>query len=210
MSTNIGNRLLIIGAGGHGKVIADIAIKMRKWSYIGFLDDDYQKGNSLGLDILGKVADASHYIREYEFIVGIGNNRIRQNIQRYLEDIQANIATLIHPKAVMGSDVKLGKGTVVMPGAIINCCTLIGTGCIVNTGTTIDHDNLIGDFVHLSPGVNIAGNVKIGNRVWLGLGSMVLNNLNIVDDCIVGAGAVVVKDLLEASTYIGIPAKKMV
>ncbi|MEH6889057.1 acetyltransferase [Bacillus sp. JJ864] len=202
------NKLLIIGASGHGKVVADIALKMNKWQGIAFLDDDENVKLSMGIEVIGKSADASKHIEDYDFFVGIGNNVIREKIQEKLEAEDASIATLIHPSAVIGEQVELASGTVVMAGAVINCCTKIGKGCIINTASTIDHDNVIEDYAHVSPGVHLAGTVKVGRGTWLGIGSVVSNNINITSDCKIGAGAAVVKDITESGIYVGVPARR--
>lgn len=202
-------KLLIIGASGHGKVIADIAIKMGKWQSIAFLDDDEGIKLSLGMNVIGKTDDAFKYINEFDIFVAIGNNETREKIQERLELEGASIPILIHPKAIIGEQVKLGAGTAIMAGAVINCCTCVGKGCIINTGATIDHDNVLGDYVHISPGVNLAGTVNIGKGSWLGIGSTVINNISIVDGCRIGAGAVVIRDITETGTYVGVPARKI-
>lgn len=202
-------KLLIIGASGHGKVVADIAMKMNKWKSISFLDDDENIKYSMGIEVIGKSTDAYKYIKDYDIFVAIGNNAIREKIQEKLEAEGANIPTLIHPNAVIGEQVRFGAGTVIMAGVVINCCTEVGKGCIINTGSTIDHDNFIEDYVHLSPGVNTAGTVKIGKGTWIGIGSVVSNNLNITSGCKVGAGSVVVKDITETGIYVGVPARKI-
>lgn len=203
------DKLLIIGASGHGKVIADITLKMNKWKSIIFLDDDENIKSSMGIEVIGKSTDAFKYIKDYDIFVAIGNNETREEIHERLEAEGASIPILVHPNAVVGEQVELGNGTAVMAGAIINCCTQIGKGCIINTGATIDHDNFIEDYVHISPGVHTAGTVKIGKGTWLGVGSKVSNNLNIISGCKVGAGAVVVKDITQAGTYIGVPARRV-
>lgn len=203
------NKLLIIGASGHGKVVADIAIKMNKWQSIVFLDDDKSIKSSIGLEVIGTSDDVFTHIEEYEIFVGIGNNTTRQRIHEMLETFSASIPVLIHPNAVVGEQVEIGFGTVVMAGVVINCCTNIGKGCIVNTGSTVDHDNKIEDFVHISPGVHLAGTVKIGKGSWLGIGSVVSNNVNITSGCKVGAGSVVTKDITESGTYVGVPVRRV-
>lgn len=203
------NKLLIIGASGHGKVVADIAMKMDRWKEISFLDDNEDIKSSMGIRVIGKVSDVSKYIDEYDIFVGIGNNAIRKGIYEKLEGISANIPTLIHPSAIIGEQVELGIGTVVMAGVVINCCTKIGKGCIINTGSTIDHDNVIEDFVHISPGVHLAGTVKVKQYSWLGIGSVVSNNVCITSRCLTGAGTVVVKDIVESGTYVGVPARRV-
>lgn len=203
------DKLLIIGASGHGKVIADIALKMNKWKSITFLDDDENIKSSMGIEVIGKSTDAFKYIKDYDIFVAIGNNETREEIHERLETEGASIPILVHPNAVVGEQVKFGSGTAVMAGVIINCCSEIGKGCIINTGVTIDHDNFIEDYVHISPGVHTAGTVKIGKGTWLGVGSVVSNNLNITSGCKVGAGAVVVKDIIETGTYVGVPVRRV-
>ncbi len=201
-------KLIIVGASGHGKVAADIAIKMSKWQRIAFLDDDESIEISMGLEVIGKTADALTYKDEADFFVAIGRNAIREKIQEKLIEQGLNVVSLIHPSAVIGTDVEIGVGTVVMAGTVINSSTRIGKGCIINTSSSLDHDNVVKDFVHVSPGVRIAGNVSIGEGTWIGIGSVISNNVNICSGCKVGAGALVIKDIAEPGTYVGVPAKK--
>lgn len=203
------NKLLIIGASGHGKVAADIALKMGTWKTIAFLDDNENLLTSMGIDIVGKSFDVFSHIGEYDIFVAIGDNQTRETLQEKLEIKGASIPVLIHPAAIIGEEVDLGAGTVMMAGAVVNPCTKIGKGCIVNTGTTIDHDNVIEDYVHVSPGVHLAGGVKVGKGSWLGIGSIIKNNVLITAHCTVGAGAVVVKDITKSGTYIGVPARRV-
>ena len=202
-------RLLIVGAGGHGKVVADIAMKMSLWESIAFLDDNDSLGEVLGLKVIDKATEATKYVRDSDLFVAIGNDTIRERTQRELESTGAELPVLIHPHAVIAQDVELGVGSVVMAGVVINSCTRIGRGCIINTGATIGHDNIIEDFVHVSPGVNTGGSVRIGTGTWIGLGSKIVNNVNITGGCTVGAGAVVVKDITIAGTYVGVPARRL-
>ncbi|MGD6961102.1 acetyltransferase [Fictibacillus phosphorivorans] len=203
------NKLLIIGASGHGKVVADIAVKMERWQEIAFLDDDESITTSMGFDVIGSSDEALKYIDDYEIFIGIGNNDIRQKVQENLEINGAIIPVLTHPNIAIGEQVEVGAGTVVMAGAVVNCCTKIGKGCIINTGSTIDHDNCIEDFVHISPGAHLAGTVKVGRGSWLGIGSIVSNNINIPNGCKIGAGAVVVKNITQSGVYVGTPAKRL-
>jgi sugar O-acyltransferase (sialic acid O-acetyltransferase NeuD family) len=203
------NKLLIIGASGHGKVVADIALIMNKWQHIAFLDDDESIKSAMGIEVIGRSVDALKYVKEYDIFIGIGSNTNRERIQESLEAEGANMPVLVHPNAVIGAQVEIGLGTVIMAGVVINCCTSIGKGCIINTGATIDHDNIIENYVHVSPGVHTAGTVKIGKGTWLGIGSAVSNNINITSNCKVGAGAVVVKDITETGTYVGVPARSV-
>jgi len=203
------SKLIIIGASGHGKVVLDIAVKMRKWLDFAFLDDDDSIKFLMGINVAGKTEDASKYINQADIFVAIGNNSTRQKIQQKLEAEGASIPLMIHPNSVIGPDVGLGCGTVVMAGAVINCSTKVGKGCIINTGATVDHDCFIEDYVHISPGGHVAGTVKVGQGSWLGIGSVISNNITVTCNCVIGAGSVVVKDIFEQGTYAGIPAKKV-
>jgi sugar O-acyltransferase (sialic acid O-acetyltransferase NeuD family) len=203
------NKLLIIGASGHGKVVADIALKMKKWKNIAFLDDDKNIKTSIEIDVIGSSNEVFKYINDYEIFVGIGKNGTRQKIYEKLATVGASIPVLIHPNAVIGEQVEIGIGTIVMAGTVVNCCTQIGKGCIINTGSTIDHDNCIEDYVHISPGAHLAGKVKVGQGSWLGIGSVVSNNVNITSYCKIGAGAVVVSDINETGTYVGVPVRRV-
>lgn len=205
-----GKKLLIIGAGGHGRVVADIANKMRKWENIYFLDDNASVRMTLGYEVIGNTKDLNNYTEMYDIydiFVGIGDNNLRRS---YLEEInkldEVIIPALIHPNSVVDGSVSIGAGSVIMAGVVINSSTHIGRGCIINTSATIDHDCFLEDFVHVSPGVNIGGSVKVGKGSWLGIGSAVINNVNIAPDCIIGSGAVVINDLAISGTYVGVPA----
>lgn len=199
-------QIIIIGASGHGKVIADIAEK-NGYTDIDFLDDNAAVKNCGTYPVVGVSCDAIHYSNR-DFVVGIGNAEIRKKIQEWLIAKGLHIVSLVHPKAVVADDVSFGIGTVVMAGAVINPGTSIGNGCIVNTGATVDHDNAIADYAHVSVGSHLAGTVSIGSGTWIGAGAIVSNNVSICENCVVGAGAVVVNDLIEPDTYIGIPARK--
>lgn len=200
------NNLVIVGASGHGKVIADIAEKVG-YSDIVFLDDNLEVESCGNYKVVGGCKSALSY-KNADFIVAIGNTKIRRKIQSEFIEMGLHIVSLIHPSAVIASNVKIGVGTVVMAGAVINPCSVIGQGCIINTCASVDHDCRIGDYVHISVGAHVAGTVIIGDNTWVGVGATVSNNIEIVENCMIGAGAVVVKNIVESSTYIGIPARK--
>ena len=200
-------KLVIIGASGHGKVVADIAEK-NGYEDIIFLDDNKEIYECNNYPIVGTCRDIQ-YFREFDFIIAIGNSLVRKRITEHLEKVNVNIVTLIHPNSVIAGNVKIGDGTVVMAGTVINSCTQIGKGCIINTCSSVDHDCTIGEFSHVSVGTHIAGNVFIGNNTWIVIGATVSNNVKITNDCTIGAGAVVIDNLEEPDIYIGIPAKKM-
>lgn len=202
-------KLIIIGASGHGKVVADIAQKTNKYSEIFFIDDNPKIKECLGYKVVGTCQDIEKWIPEAEFFVAIGNSRIRENIISSLLEKKASITTLIHPHACIAESVEIGLGTVVMAGVVINPDTKIGTGVIVNTSSSIDHDNIIEDYCHVSVGTHLAGTVHVQKHTWIGEGALVSNNMNICGECTIGAGAVVVKDIDEKGTYVGVPARKM-
>ena len=201
--------LLIIGASGHGKVVADVAIKMGKWKEIFFLDDNPKVKNSMGIDVIDDSKSLSKYIEHYDIFVGIGNNKIRKITHKKLQAEGASIPVLVHPSAIIGKDVQIECGTVVMAGAVINSSTKIGEGCIINTGSTVDHDNEICDYVHISPGDNLAGTVIIVECSWIGIGSVISNNVKVTKQTIIGAGGLVLKDIIESGTYVGVPVRRI-
>lgn len=202
-------KLIIIGASGHGKVIADIALKLNQYDEISFLDDNEEMKECMQFKVVGKVKDVYNYISDSDIFVAIGNSIVRKNFIEDLKAKGANIPTLIHPNAIIGINVSIGLGTVVMPGAIINPNSTIGEGCIINTSASVDHDCNIGDYVHVSVDAHLAGTVKVSEHTWIGIGATVKNNVSIGANMMIGAGAVVVKDLTESGTYIGVPAQKM-
>ncbi len=193
------NKLVIIGASGHGKVIADIALRVG-YTDIVFLDDNNSITECAGFPVVGKATDAADLVGDK--IVAIGNAVVRERIQKSL----TNVVSLIHPSAIISRRVEIGIGTVVMGGAVINSDSKIGNGCIINTCSSVDHDCIVGDYAHISVGSHLAGTVQIGRRTWIGIGAVVRNNLSIYNDCMIGAGAVVVKNIAVPGTYIGVPA----
>lgn len=197
-------KLVIIGASGHGKVVADIA-KKNGYHEIVFLDDDENIHECGGYPVIGR----SHEVETInaDIIVGIGNASIRKKIQQSIP--ARKMATLIHPSAVVAEDVIIGVGTVIMAGAVINSGARIGTGCIVNTCASVDHECNVGDYVHIAVGSHLCGTVSVGDETWIGAGAIVSNNISICSECMIGAGAVVVKDIKESGTYVGVPAKKV-
>lgn len=201
MSENV----VIIGASGHGKVIADIVVKSGD-NAVGFLDDGIEKGFDIaGIKVLGKTEDYIDY-KDCKFIIAIGNPYIREKISSKL---CVNWYTAIHPTAVISSlGVEIGEGTAIMANAVINSSAKIGKHCIINTGAIVEHDNILENYVHISPNASLAGNVKVGKMTHIGIGACVKNNLYITNDCIVGAGSTVVKNIKESGTYVGVPARK--
>lgn len=194
------NRLIVIGASGHGKVVADIAA-LNGYEDIVFLDDDESIKECAGWPVVGKSTEAP----EGEIFVAVGNPQTRKRLMEFYKDRTQPV--LIHPNAVVAGDAVIGSGTVVMAGAVINPGTRIGRGVIVNTSSSIDHDCSVGDYSHVSVGAHLCGTVKVDDSVWIGAGATVINNVNICGGCTIGAGAVVIRDIKIQGTYVGVPVK---
>ena len=199
------NRLIIIGAGGHGKSIADNALK-NGYKDIGFVDDHAQ-GDCMGFSIIGVISDIEKLNDgATDFIIGIGNNAIRRRIaERY----SVRWATLVHPAAVIATNAVVGEGTVVMAGAVLNASSTVGKHCIINTSAIVEHDNVVCDYVHMSPASKLGGTVTVGELTHIGIGATVSNNIEICPSCVIGAGAVVVQNITESGTYVGVPAREI-
>ena len=200
-------KVIIIGASGHGKVVADIIQKSGD-ILLGFLDDNKSLPDQLsGITILGTVNDYKKY-SQAKFIIAIGNAEIRERISKEVKT--DSWYTAIHPNAVISKlDTRIDQGTVVMANAVINPGAVIGKHCIINTGAIVEHDNTIEDYVHVSVGAQLAGNVRIGRKTWVGIGTTIKNNVSICSECTIGAGAVVVKDIVDKGIYVGLPAKRI-
>ncbi|MGI2039027.1 acetyltransferase [Shewanella frigidimarina] len=202
--------LAIIGASGHGKIIADIAELLG--FTINFYDDAYPNkthiehwpihGTSADLVSL-KNADITF---TYDVVVAIGNNEIRQQKMQQLQQYNFNLISLIHPSAIVSQYASISPGNVVLPGAIINAFAKIGVGCIINTAAIVEHDCIIADFAHICPNVALAGGVSVGSKSWIGIGSQVRQLITIGDNCLIGAGSTVVKNISDNVTAFGSPA----
>lgn len=196
--------VIIIGAGGHGKVIADI-VEKKEDIVLGFLDDARQE-NILQYPILGRIDDCINY-KDKWFVIGIGNNSVRKLIAEKYREL--HYYTAIHPSANISTNVKVDAGTCIMAGASVNTSAVIKKHCIINTNAVIEHDCTIEDYVHISPGCAICGTVHIGRAAHIGAGATIINNHNIHEDVIIGAGGVVDRDITESGVYAGVPVKKI-
>ena len=201
--------LIIVGASGHGKVVADIAEKSKVYDCVMFLDDDKAKKECGGFPVIGGMEQVYRWYENSDFFVAIGDNSVREQLYSELKKRGVPLAVLIHPTAVVGRNVRIGNGSVVMAGAVINSEVQIGEGCIINTCASIDHDCVLGNYVHVSVGAHLAGNVHIKDNTIIYAGATVINNIRIVGNCIIGAGAVIVENVSEMGTYVGVPAKKI-
>ena len=200
------SKLVIFGAGGHAKVVADIALK-NGFEIEGFLDDNASASSVIGYPLLGKLNDCVKYKETHVFAMGIGNNAVRKMIFEKYPDYE--YPTLIHPTASIGIETKIGKGTAVMPFVVVNACAEVGEFSILNSASVIEHDCRVGDFCLIAPNVSMCGVSETGNMVWLGAGSVVNQTVKICDGVMVGSGAVVTKDITQSGTYVGVPATKI-
>lgn len=201
--------LLIVGAGGHGKVVAETAELLGRWNSVVFADDKFPELASIGKWAVVSKADPVALKKEgfNEFVVAIGSNNVRLKIQRQLVQSAFLPISVVHPTAIISPTVKVGVGTVIFANAVINADTLIGEACIINTAASVDHDCVLGDGVHISPGAHLAGEVLVGTGSWLGIGSSVIQCISIGKEVVVGAGAAVVSNIPDGLTAKGVPAR---
>ena len=196
-------RLTIIGASGHGKVVAEVA-RLNGYDEIVFYDDNPAL-QACGCWPVAGTTDRLTAKADTELFIAIGNARIRQ---RFMERFSAaRMPVLIHPSAVVAPGVPIGRGSVLMPCAVVNPGSVLGQGVIVNTCASVDHDCVLGDYVHVAVGARLCGTIDIGERTWIGAGAVVSNNLRVCSDVMLGAGALVISDIVEPGIYIGSPSK---
>lgn len=205
------NKLILIGAGGHGKVVADSAALCGNWRSIEFLDDAYPElSRTSNWQVIGKIDDYANFIdSETQFTVSIGQNIVRLKIIEKLHQANTSLPVIAHPSAFISDRQNVGDATVVMAQAAINVDCKIGQGCIINTGATVDHDCNLADGVHISPGAHLAGGVSIGKRSSIGIGAVVTPGVKIGENVIVGAGSTVLEDIEDGTTVIGNPARSI-
>jgi len=205
-------KLLVVGGGGHAKVVIDLALRCGSWIVVGVLDDAPQLIGStvLGMPVLGPTSSLGDLSDPHtSVVVAVGANLARQELQSRARRVGYDIAILVHPAAVVAESVRLGAGTVVMAGAVINADAAVGEGAIVNTGATIDHDCRLGDFCHVAPGVTLCGGVSVGARSLIGVGAAVIPGIEIGADVMVGAGATVVGAVSDGCRVVGVPAREV-
>ncbi len=184
------NKLAIFGAGGHSKVILDIALNVG-YKHIDFFDENINIMN-----VRGNLNDLIKFSDNYKnFFVAIGDNNKRKKIYSKINKTNIEGISLIHPSSNISNNVYVENGVCIMAGVSINANTKICKGTIINTNSSVDHDCKIGEFSHICPGVNIAGSVKIGELVFVGIGSNVINNISISKDVMIRAGTTVTKSI---------------
>ncbi len=201
-------RLALLGASGHGKVVADMAL-LSGWDDVSFFDDAWPQCEHNGPwrvegDTAALIARLPHFAG---VVVSIGDCKVRWHKHKTLLDAGAQMASIVHPAAIVSPRAVLGVGTVVMAGAVVNIDAVVGQAAIINTGASVDHDCHLGDSVHVSPGAHLAGGVRVGEGAWLGIGATVKQGIEIGNYAVVGAGAVVLSSVSPGVTVIGYPAR---
>ncbi|MHA6790063.1 acetyltransferase [Pseudomonas sp. FP2300] len=201
-------KLAILGASGHGKVVADTA-ECCGWSDIVFFDDAWPSRTTNGpWKVVGTGSELFERIGEFEgVVVAIGNNNIRQQKLIALTQRGAVLVTLIHPTAHVSRHASVAAGTVIFAGAVVNAGASVGLGGILNTGCSVDHDCVLAEAVHISPGARLAGGVEVGDRAWVGIGACVKQMVTLGADVLIGAGAAVVADVVGGCVVVGVPAR---
>ena len=205
------SRTIVYGAGGHGKVVADMLLANCQSGFWGFVDDRADSAGTrvLGFPVLGNAEWLSHVASMERICValGVGENRVRRKLAERCVAQGCEILTLVHPRAVISPSAALGAGSVVMAGAVVNPCARVGKGGIVNTGAVVEHDVVVEDYVHLSPNASLGGNARVGEGSHIGLGATVLPGVTVGSFVTVGAGAVVTRNTPDKVVLVGIPAR---
>lgn len=208
--------LIILGSGGHCKVIIDIIeqinSKNKKYNLVGLIDNAEQTGVSslLNYPILGKddhLPRIKDHFPQIKAVIGIGDIGVRHKLAKLLDYYSIESVILEHPSFQKAINTAIGVGTVIMANTAINTDSNIGKHCIINTGATIDHDNIIGNFCNISPGCHLGGSVRIGHSTMLGIGVSVLPGSQIGSNTIIGAGSTVINDIPDNVTAVGSPAR---
>lgn len=206
--------IVVIGGGGHAKVVLSILRKLKKYHIVGYTDLR-DNGPLLGAPYLGldqklaSIATEQRGLHGFLAVGQVGLGNARQKIQSQLRSVLFSFPAIVSPDAVVNEEVTIGEGVAVMDGVVINCGAVIGQGAIVNTNSTVEHDVRIDDWVHIAPGVTISGGVTIGRFSMIGAGATVIEGRQITSECIVGAGSTVVYDLTEPGVYVGSPARRI-
>ncbi|MCB1801865.1 MAG: acetyltransferase [Gammaproteobacteria bacterium] len=199
--------LLIVGAGGHGKVVADAAILLGRWQRIAFADRSPASARLLGLEVI--VADEPTTALRDQFddaVVAIGDPNRRLDLLDRLTEMAFALPVIAHPSAIVSAHAEIGPGSVIFANGVINPGAVLGRGCIVNTAASVDHDCLLADGVHIAPGAHVAGGVRIGRGSWIGVGASVREYVSIGAGVTVGAGAAVIGNIGDNLTVAGVPA----
>lgn len=202
--------LLIAGAGGHGRVVAEAAETTGQWSEIAFLDDRYPELQTSGdWNVVGRIEELErHGVRFQACIAAVGDVHLRLELLRAVQQGGFTVPVITHARATVSRRVRVESGSFIAAGGVVNIGSTVGPGCIINTGATVDHDCSLGPGVHICPGAHLGGNVIIGPRTWFGIGAVAIQGVRIGCDVTVGAGAVCLEDVRDGAVVYGVPAKE--
>lgn len=202
------NKLLVLGGGGHGRVVADAAVEIG-YLQVAFLDDSPAAPSRVApLMVAGRMSDIESLAASWgTAIAAVGDNAFRLDLLQRLRDAGFATPPIIHPRAAVSRRAHIEAGAFIAANVAVNVGASIGPGAILNTGATIDHDCIVGAGAHVSPGANLAGDVDLGARSWIGVGACVKNGVKIGVDVVVGAGSVVIRDVPDGQTVMGVPAR---
>ena len=199
--------VVVYGAGGHGKVVADL-LAVSGYTIMGFIDDDPAL---VGATIIGvpvsAAADWLGWHPDAEVALGIGDNQARDRAALCIKQHRGSLLTVVHPAAIISRNAKIGDGTVIMPAVVLNADSEVGEGAIINTGAIVEHDVTVARYAHLSPNCTTGGGAHIGAYTQIGMGASVLPLKRVGANCVIGAGSVVADDIPDDSIAFGIPAK---
>ncbi|MDQ0217489.1 acetyltransferase [Peribacillus cavernae] len=201
-------KVIILGNGGHSKVIQEMVLSLKDHEIIAVLDDKYVDEHQKKGTIYAPFSSLKKMlVPGTRVVIAIGNNRTRKRIARSLALRQDQLLTVIHPSAIVSPSAVIGYGTVVMPQAVINAEAQIGEHCIINTAAIVEHENMIGNYTHLSPNATLTGEVSVGEGVHIGASATIIPGMHIGSWSIIGAGSTVIHDIPAACTAAGCPAR---
>lgn len=202
-------KVMIVGQGGHSKVIQDMVKSIPSLQIAGFLDDKYETITFSGGHYYGPVEAAVQFVqllKNLKVVIGVGDNQARENIARKIRLPPEKYMTIAHRSAVISPSARIGYGTVVMANTAINADSIIGNHCIINTGAVVEHDAVVADYVHIAPNGTLTGSVKINRGAHIGAGATVIPGMEIGEWAVIGAGATVISRIQAGMTAVGVPA----
>ena len=207
-------RVLILGAGGHGRVVLDILLQTGHHQVVGFLDNNRNiYGRRIdGIPVLGTLDDLAELVRQFNVagvIIAIGDNGVRRGLARMVDGLGVELLNAVHPSAALACNATLGRNVVIAAGVVVCAHCQIGDSVILNTGCIIDHQTMIGEGSHICPGVRIAGRVNVEPGTFIGIGATIIPKVTLGCECTVGAGAVVIEDIPPLATVVGVPARQI-
>lgn len=208
------DKIVVIGGGGHAKVIINTLKKLGNFEILGYTDL-IDNGLILGIRYLGTDNVLSKIIEDFpncKAVIGISGVTIsdkRRVIYSMLKELGFDLPIIISPTALVNEDTSIGEGTVILSGAYVKVDAVLGKCVIVNTGSIIEHDCKLGDFVNVTAGAIVGGGVEIGDNSMVGVGAKIIQYKKITKNCLIGAGTVVIRNINEEGTYFGVPAKKI-